>query len=871
MPKTKNKNTVTPLMQQYNRIKSKYPDALLLFRVGDFYETFGQDAIVAANILGIVLTARNNGGSKIELAGFPHHSMGTYLPKLVRAGKRVAVCDQLEEPSKGKKIVKRGVTELVTPGVVLSDQLLDHKGNNFLAAVNIFKNTAGVAFLDISTGEFYIAEGSIDYVVKLVNNFSPSEILYQREKDALFQEKFKTKAYSFRLDEWVFQKDFAYEKLHHKFGTKSLKGFGVEKLEAAIVAAGAVLHYITTTENHNTSHVSSIQRIEKDDHVWMDDFTVNNLELIHTPHPNGHTLVEIIDFTSTAMGGRLLKKWLLFPLKSKTAINERLELVDFFFNDTKSLDFTQDQFSKIGDLERMVSRLAVLKTSPRELNQLKLSLEAIQPIKEWGLACKHKSIKEWAAKLVDNSNIVDQINQTLDDEAPVIIGKGKVIKTGFDKELDELRSLSSDAKSVLLEIQKREIEATGIPSLKIAFNNVFGYYIEVRNTHKDKVPEEWIRKQTLTAAERYITEELKTYEQKILGAEEKILTIEQKLFTQLVQNLLKDISSIVHNAKLVAKLDVLHGLAKAAITNNYSKPEVNETLKIEIKDGRHPVIEKFLNVGEEYIPNDIYLDNKTQQIMMITGPNMSGKSALLRQTALTVIMAQIGSFVPAKKAVLGVVDKLFTRVGASDNISSGESTFMVEMNETSSIMNNLSSRSLILLDEIGRGTSTYDGISIAWAIAEFLHQHPKYQPKTMFATHYHELNNMSDLFSRIKNYNVSVKEIDKNILFLRKLIEGGSEHSFGIHVAKVAGMPIKIVSQAEQMLKKLEEKKLSHESSKSVKSKKEENDIPQLSFFQLDDPVLSEIRTKIEDLDINSLTPVEALIKLNEIKKMVVG
>ena len=870
MSKTK-KKTVTPLMQQYNSIKAKYPDALLLFRVGDFYETFGQDAITASNILGIVLTARNNGASKIELAGFPHHSMGTYLPKLVRAGKRVAVCDQLEEPTKGKKIVKRGVTELVTPGVVLNDQLLENKGNNFLAAIHFSKKNVGVAFLDISTGEFYVGEGSVDYIAKLVNDFSPSEILYQRNKDAVFQQKFNTKAYSFRLDEWVFQKDFALEKLHYQFGTKSLKGFGVEKLDAAITAAGAVLHYISSAEHHNTSHVSNIQRIEKESHVWMDDFTVNNLELIHSPHPNGHTLVEILDYTSTAMGGRLFKKWLIFPLKETKEIQKRLDLVDHFYQNAESFDFIENQFSKIGDLERMVSRLAVLKTSPREINQLKLSLSAIDPIKNWGVNSGYKPIKKWAEQLNDNSDVTGSIDKTIDEDAPVIIGKGKVIKTGFNKELDELRSLSSDAKTVLLDIQKREIEATGIPSLKIAFNNVFGYYIEVRNTHKDKVPEDWIRKQTLTSAERYITEELKTYEQKILGAEEKILALEQKLFSELIQQLLVDISTIIHNAKLIAKLDVLHGLAKAAKLNKYTKPSINDSLNIDIKDGRHPVIERFLPVGEEYIPNDIYLDNKTQQIMMITGPNMSGKSALLRQTALIVIMAQIGSFVPASKANLGVVDKLFTRVGASDNISSGESTFMVEMNETSSIMNNLSSRSLILLDEIGRGTSTYDGISIAWAIAEYLHQHPKHQPKTMFATHYHELNNMSDQFERIKNYNVSVKEIDKKILFLRKLIEGGSEHSFGIHVAKVAGMPTKIVDQAEELLKKLEEKKSSTSSTKNTKLPKTNKEIPQLSFFQLDDPVLSEIRIKIEDLDINSLTPVEALIKLNEIKKMVGG
>ena len=864
MSKVKAKSE-TPLMKQYNSIKSKHPDALLLFRVGDFYETFGKDAITASNVLGITLTARNNGSSKIELAGFPHHSVGTYLPKLVKAGHRVAVCDQLEQPIKGKKIVKRGVTELVTPGIALTDQLLDSKGNNFLAAVSFQKDKAGVAFLDISTGEFYVGQGDVNYVSKLVNDFSPSEILYSRNKDSFFQANFQSKAYTFRLDDWVFQNDFALEKLNIQFGTKSLKGFGISNMDLAIIAAGAVLHYITTAEHHHTSHVASIQRIEKGKHLWMDDFTVSNLELIYSTNHNGHTLVEVLDQTSTAMGARLLKKWLLFPLISAEKIRDRLETVDFFINNSELFEFVKSQFKEIGDLERMSSRLAVLKTSPRELNQLKKSLQSIVPVKEKLLTLDQKQLNFWANNLKDNSKTIQKIEEILYEDAPIAVGKGQVVKEGFHNELDELRNLLSDAKSVLLDIQKREIEKTGISSLKIAFNNVFGYFIEVRNTHKDKVPEQWIRKQTLTSAERYVTEELKMYEEKILGAEEKILKLESEIFSQLIEVVLPNIENIVFNAKCIAYLDVIHGLAHVSKINNYSKPIINDSLKIDIKDGRHPVIEQFLPVGEAYIPNDIFLDNKLQQIMMITGPNMSGKSALLRQTALILIMAQIGCFVPAKSANIGVIDKLFTRVGANDNISSGESTFMVEMNETSSIMNNISSRSLILLDEIGRGTSTYDGISIAWSIAEFLHENPKFQPKTMFATHYHELNNMTKSFNRIKNYNVSVKEINKKIHFIRKLVEGGSEHSFGIHVAKVAGMPQKIISKAEKILKNLELDKT--QNSKKEISTIENEDHQQLSFFQLDDPILSDIRNEIDNLDVNSLTPVEALVLLNDIKK----
>ena len=855
----------TPLMKQYNLIKSKHPDTLLLFRVGDFYETFGQDAIKASKVLGIILTARNNGGSKIELAGFPHHSVGNYLPKLVKAGHRVAVCDQLEAPMKGKKIVKRGVVELVTPGVALTDQLLESKGNNFLAALSFSKDKTGVAFLDISTGEFYVAEGELKYISKLIHDYSPSEILYTRNSDSLFQDNFKTKAYTFRLDEWVFQKDFALEKLNHQFGTKSLKGFGISNMNMSIISAGAILHYLTTAEHHNTSHVSSIQRIERDNHLWMDDFTISNLELIHSSNFNGHTLVEVLDQTSTAMGGRLLKKWLLFPLISSKKINDRLDMVEYLIKDSKIHDFIKTQFSEIGDLERMCSRLAVLKTTPRELNQLKKSLQLIVPLKDQLLSLNHQQLNNWAKSLRNNDSVIEEINQILFEEAPVVIGKGQVIKEGFNIELDELRLLLSDAKSVLLDIQNREIENTGISSLKIAFNNVFGYYIEVRNTHKDKVPEEWIRKQTLTSAERYVTEELKIYEEKILGAEEKILKLEQQIFSNLIAQLLKEIEDIVHNAKCIAYLDVLHGLSKVSIKNNYSKPLIDDSNTLNIKQGRHPVIEQFLPIGENFIPNDVLLDNDTQQIMMITGPNMSGKSALLRQTALIVIMAQIGCFVPVKSAQIGVVDKVFTRVGANDNISSGESTFMVEMNETSSILNNLSNRSLILLDEIGRGTSTYDGISIAWSIAEFLHENSKFHPKTMFATHYHELNNMAKEFGRIKNYNVSVKEIDKKIHFLRKLVEGGSEHSFGIHVAKVAGMPTVIVKRAEKILSDLEINK-SEKGDKKIEKDQTLNK-QQLGFFQLDDPILSDIRNEIENLDIDSLTPVKALILLNEIKK----
>ena len=858
----------TPLMGQYNQIKSKYPDALLLFRVGDFYETFGQDAVTASNILGIVLTARNNGSSKIELAGFPHHSLDTYLPKLVLAGQRVAVCDQLEEASKTKKIVKRGVTELVTPGVALNDKVLEHKSNNFLAAVHFEKSKAGVAFLDVSTGEFLVAQGNIEYIEKLIQGFQPSEILYQRNRDKEFQDNFGAKFYTYRLDDWVFSHDFTQETLLNHFGVKSLKGFGVDQIPLAVIAAGAALHYLSTTEHNKNQHISSIQRIEQEHYVWLDKFTIRNLELVNSTNEEGISLISILDKTSTAMGARMLKRWLLLPLKEKLAIQERLNVVGYFVEQHQSLENVVEMLSKIGDLERMVSRLAALKISPRELSQLNFSLKAIIPIKEYCKAANSTHLNAISAHIHDCKVAIDELTKTLFESAPAVVGKGETILPGVSKELDELRSISKEGKGFLIDMQQREIEKTGILSLKIAYNNVFGYYIEVRNTHKDKVPEEWIRKQTLTSAERYITEELKEYESKILGAEQKILDLEYKLFNDLVFSISNSIHLIQQNAQLIGKLDCLMSFAKVAVVNNYCCPELNDGLEINIKQGRHPVIEQHLPIGENYIPNDVLLNDQQQQIMMITGPNMSGKSALLRQTALIVIMAQMGCYVPAERAVLGITDKVFTRVGASDNISSGESTFMVEMNETASILNNISGRSLILLDEIGRGTSTYDGISIAWAIAEYIHELPKIKAKTLFATHYHELNDMTMKFPRIKNFNVSVQEIKKRIVFLRKLKEGGSEHSFGIHVAKVAGMPKEILKKAEKMLSQLEE---SHGLENKKKTPVSANDELQLSFFQLDDPVLSQVKKEITKIDIDTLTPIEALMKLNEIKKLVGG
>ncbi|MCB0409267.1 MAG: DNA mismatch repair protein MutS [Flavobacteriales bacterium] len=856
-------------MKQYNAIKAKYPDAMLLFRVGDFYETFGADAIKAANVLGITLTARNNGSSKLELAGFPHHSLNTYLPKLVRAGMRVAICDQLEAPSKEKKIVKRGVTELVTPGVTLNDQILDHRSNNFLAAVHFDKKGVGISFLDVSTGEFLVAQGDEQYIDKLLHGFEPTEVLFQRNHKKQFLEKFGEQFYTFCLDDWAFTEDFGRETLEKHFQTNSLKGFGIEEMPLSISAAGAALHYLTETQHDKIQHITSISRIEEDKYVWLDKFTIRNLELIYSPNENAKTLIDVLDKTISPMGSRMLKRWVALPLKETQPINDRLLVVQQLVNENDLTAQLIQQINEIGDLERLISKVATARINPREVVQLKRALSAIEPIKELCLASKNESLQKIGDRLNPCSIIKDKIEQQIQNDPPIQINKGNVVADGVNKELDELRSILNSGKDALMDIQEREIENTGIPSLKISFNNVFGYYIEVRNTHKDKVPENWIRKQTLTQAERYITEELKDYETKILGADEKILQLETHLFNDLVLELADYISPIQLNANLIAQLDCLLSFSIIAKQNNYTKPEINESKIIDIKDGRHPVIEQQLPIGEEYIANDIYLDDTTQQIMMITGPNMSGKSALLRQTALITLMAQIGCFVPAKYAKIGLVDKIFTRVGASDNISQGESTFMVEMNETASILNNLSDRSLILLDEIGRGTSTYDGISIAWSIAEYLHQHPTAKAKTLFATHYHELNEMTNAFHRIKNYNVSVKEINNRIIFMRKLVQGGSNHSFGIHVAKMAGMPKKMLDRANEVLAQLESSHAGQNSSKPIQSEKTEDF--QLSFFQLDDPVLENIKEELINIDINTLTPVEALMKLNEIKKMVGG
>jgi len=868
--KTENKPAETPLMKQYNQIKSKHPTAMLLFRVGDFYETFGEDAIKASRILGIVLTKRKNGvAAHIELAGFPHHSLQTYLPKLVRAGERVAICDQLEDPKMTKTIVKRGVTEVVTPGVALNDQVLEHNKNNFLASVFIGKKDHGVAFLDISTGEFLIAQGNSEYIDKLMQGFEPSEVLYSRQQDQKFKDLFGDRFYTFRQEDWVFSEDFGRESLNKHFQTKNLKGFGVEELTEGIIAAGSTLQYISEAQHKQLGHISKISRIEEDKYVWLDRFTTRNLELINSPHENGATLLSVLDKTITPMGGRMMKRWIVLPLKDLKVIEARLDAVDALLaNDEVAFELSQ-RLSSIYDLERLASKIAVGKVNPKEVNQLKNTLLEIEPIQKLLKSTKSKALLSIADRMNPCEQLIALITEQLDDDPAIQIGKGKVIADGFNAELDELRKLSNSGKSFLEELQKREAERTGIPSLKVAFNNVFGYYLEVRNTHKDKVPEEWIRKQTLVNAERYITEELKVYEEKILGAEDKIDLIERKLFLELVLALADYINPIQFNAFLIGQLDCFSSFAKVSKANNYNRPELNEGYAIDIKDGRHPVIENQLGVGEDYVPNDVYLDNETQQIIMITGPNMSGKSAILRQTALISLMAQMGCFVPAKSAELGLVDKVFTRVGASDNISSGESTFMVEMNETASILNNLSPRSLVLLDEIGRGTSTYDGISIAWAIAEYIHQHPQAHCKTLFATHYHELNEMTNKFPRIKNYTVSVKEVGTKILFLRKLIEGGSEHSFGIHVAKLAGMPNPVIERATKMLKELE---ASNRGSDREKVKEAGNSADmQLSFFQLDDPILVNIRDEISNMDIDTLTPVEALFKLNEIKKMVGG
>jgi len=861
----------TPLMQQYNQIKVKYPGALLLFRVGDFYETFGEDAIKTAGILGIVLTRRANGAATfIELAGFPHHSLDTYLPKLVRAGQRVAICDQLEDPKATKTIVKRGVTELVTPGVATNDNILHQKNNNYLASLHFDKNSIGVAFIDISTGEFLTAQGSSSYIDKLLQSYSPSEVIYTKSRKHEFKELFGDRFYTYTLDEWPYSGDYASEVLLKHFGVKSLKGFGIDKLSLGIVAAGVALHYLNETEHRNLQHISAISRIEEDRYLWLDRYSVRNLELVGSANENAHTLVEVLDQTCSPMGARLLRRWIVMPLKEIKPINDRLNVVEFLIEQEELRESLKQNIRLIGDLERLISKIGLLKANPREVCQLKKALNAIGLIKKQGEASPSQPLQAISAQLNPCALICEKIEKELSAEPPVMLVKGGVMNEGVNEELDRLRKIAFGGKGYLLEIQKREAEATGIPSLKVSFNNVFGYYLEVTHSHRDKVPSEWIRKQTLVNAERYITPELKEYEEQILGAEEKILALETKLYSDLVYSLAEYIKPIQLNAQLIARLDVLLNFATVAIKNYYVKPEVNDSRLIDIKGGRHPVIEKTLPLGEEYITNDVYLDSETQQIIIITGPNMAGKSALLRQTGLIVLMAQMGCFVPAKAASIGLVDKIFTRVGASDNLSSGESTFMVEMNETASILNNLSDRSLILLDEIGRGTSTYDGISIAWSVAEFLHNQPQARAKTLFATHYHELNELSNSFNRIKNFNVSVKEIGHQIIFLRKLVPGGSEHSFGIHVAKLAGMPQKVLSRANEILKKLEAERTGGEHIKESIRKVQKQAV-QMQMFSIDDPVLVKIRDTLNNLDVNTLTPVEALMKLDEIQRVIKG
>ncbi len=867
MTKTKAKK-VTPLMQQYNKIKIKYPDAMLLFRVGDFYETFGDDAKKAAGILGIVLTKRGAGSEgETALAGFPHHSLNTYLPKLVKAGLRVAICDQLEDPKMTKTIVKRGVTELVTPGVSLNDGVLQSKQNNFLAAVHFGKKYIGVSFLDVSTGEFLTAQGNLEYIDKLLQNFTPSEVLIQKQNKVIFREEFGEQFHTFYLEDWIFKIDYAKDSLTNHFKIKSLKGFGIDELNEGIISAGAVLFYLSETQHHKLEHINNIHRIVEDDFVWMDKFTIRNLELYFATSTEAVTLIDIIDKTISPMGGRLLKRWLALPLKNIEEIKKRHEIVKYFIENDSFHSQINYQIDQISDLERLISKVATGKINPREVVLLRDSLHAILPIKEALLKSNNDTLINLGSSIRSCEMLIEKISTTLYQDAPVNINKGNAIANGVSKELDELRAISTSGKDYLETMVEREIELTRIPSLKIAFNNVFGYYIEVRNTHKDKVPEEWTRKQTLVSAERYITEELKEYEEKILGAQEKISKIEQELFIELLHFILPFIKKVQENAQVIAKIDCLSSFAKIATVNNYVRPIIDDSLEIQIKNGRHPVIERQLPLGEEYIANDLVLNRDQQQIIMITGPNMSGKSAILRQTALIVLLAQIGSYVPAQNAKIGVVDKIFTRVGASDNISMGESTFMVEMNETASILNNLSERSLILLDEIGRGTSTYDGISIAWAISEYIHEHPS-RSKTLFATHYHELNDMSETFERIKNFNVSVKELKDNVIFLRKLVPGGSKHSFGIHVAKLAGMPTTVLHRAKKMLKHLEKSHASEDIQKKLKSASQED--MQLSFFKLDDPLLEEIKEEILTTNIDTLTPIEALMKLNEIKRMLV-
>ena len=868
----------TPLMKQYFEIKAQHPDAILLFRVGDFYEMYGNDAVVGAEILGIVQTKRANGvGQFVEMAGFPHHALDSYLPKLVRAGKRVAICDQLEDPKLTKKLVKRGITELVTPGVSINDNILNHKENNFLAAIHFDKKQCGIAFLDISTGEFLTAEGASDYIDKLLNNFSPKEVLIERNNKKLFEELFGPRYLTYEMDDWIFTSDAANDRLLRHFETKNLKGFGVQHLRLGIIASGAIFYYLDQTQHTHISHIISLSRIEEERYVRLDKFTVRSLELVCAMNEEGKSLLDVIDKTISPMGSRMLRRWILFPLKDVKPIQERLDVVEYFFREPQLKEVFDTQLEQIGDLERIISKVAVGRVSPREVVQLKVALRAVEVIKHVCEESHEPTLCRIGEQLNACALIRDRIDKEITNDPPSLINKGGVIANGVNAELDELRSIAYSGKDYLLQIQQREIEKTGIPSLKIAFNNVFGYYIEVRNAHKDKVPAEWIRKQTLVNAERYITEELKEYEEKILGAEEKILSLEARLFNDLVLCLTEYIAPIQCNANLIGRLDCLLSFAKSAEANKYIRPLVDESDAIDIKGGRHPVIEKQLPLGESYVSNDVYLDEDKQQIIIITGPNMAGKSALLRQTALITLLAQIGCFVPAENAHIGIVDKIFTRVGASDNISVGESTFMVEMNEAADILNNMTSRSLVLFDELGRGTSTYDGISIAWAIVEYIHEHPNAHAKTLFATHYHELNEMERSYPRIKNYNVSVKEVGNKVVFLRKLVPGGSEHSFGIHVAKMAGMPKSIVKRADEILKVLESEKHQEEGiMQSSAQNGRKNDTKskadggyQLSFFQLDDPVLSQIRDEIQHLDVNNLTPIEALNKLNEIKKII--
>ena len=859
-------------MKQYFEMKKKHPDAIMLYRVGDFYETFSADAITASEILGITLTKRANGpGQHIELAGFPHHALDTYLPKLVRAGKRVAICEQLEDPKLTKKLVKRGITELVTPGVAINGNMLDYRENNFLGAVHFGKNACGVAFLDISTGEFLTAEGTIDYVDKLLANFSPKEVLVERSCKKRFEQSFTAKYLTFELDDWMMTDEAAHDRLLKQFETKSLKGFGVDKMHCAIIASGAILFYLDLTQHTQISHITSLARIEEERYVRLDRFTVRNLELIEPMAEDGKSLLNVIDHTVSPMGARLLRRWVLFPLKSVKQIQDRLDVVEHFFKDREGRELTQRQLELVGDMERLVSKVAVGRISPREMVQMKNALNAVAPIKAYCEDADNAVLRSFGEQLNACASIRDRIERELNPDAPNATNRGNVIRSGVNDELDSLREISYSGKDYLLRIQQRESELTGIPSLKVAYNNVFGYYIEVRNTHKDKVPAEWIRKQTLVNAERYVTQELKEYEEKILGAEEKILSLETRLFNDLVAAVATYIPAIQLNASLVARLDCLMSFTRASIENRYNRPDVNDSLDIDITEGRHPVIEKQLPPGETYISNSVSLGNESRQIMMITGPNMAGKSALLRQTALIVLLAQIGCFVPADAARIGIVDKIFTRVGASDNISLGESTFMVEMNEAASILNNLSERSLVLFDELGRGTSTYDGISIAWSIVEYIHEHPRFHAKTLFATHYHELNEMAKTFKRIANYNVSVREIDGKVVFLRKLVEGGSEHSFGIHVAKLAGLPPAIVKRAGEVLHKLESANSKDAAAQSLSEMTESGKSMQLSFFQLDDPVLSQVRDEILNTDINNLTPMAALNKLNDIKAIITG